>query len=274
MKLSLRSLPLKNKLLGAIITAFLVLVVILNVNLSFNLDQMKNELVSQTRATLEEELIGRLNSEANQIGHQVSGYINGAFRVPLSLAKSLQISSEDAEYRLTREQVNSLAASTLRAHNDVSSIYAQFETNGFDARDEEFLESELIHTVANSGALEVYWIRTPDGNVEQSRVENSVDKYNTSVGEFGIRESEWFLCSKDSKKPCAMDPYLYEISEGYTELMTSLVVPVVVNNQFKGVVGTDVNLPIFQKIIDQRSKALYGGQSSITLLSDRGLVAA
>ncbi|WP_283787198.1 methyl-accepting chemotaxis protein [Bermanella sp. WJH001] len=274
MKQWLRALPLKNKLLGAIITAFLVLVVILNTNLSMNLDQMKQELVVQTKTTLEEEVIGRLNSEANQIGHQVSGFINAAYRVPLSVAKTLQLSSEDEANRLTREQVNNLASSTLRAHKDVSSIYAQFEPNGFDARDEEFLGSELIHTVANSGALEIYWIRTPDGNIQQERVENSVDKNNGTVGEFGIRESEWYLCSKDSKKPCAMDPYLYEISEGYSELMTSLVVPVVVNNQFRGVVGTDVNLPIFQKIIEQRAKALYGGKSRITLLSDRGLVAA
>ena len=274
MKQWLRSLPLKNKLLGAITTAFVVLVVILNTNLSLHLDQMKEELVVQTRTTLEQELIGRLNSEANQIGHQVSGFINGAFRVPLSVARALENASTDVEHQLSREQVNGLVSSTLRAHKDVSSIYAQFESNGFDGRDEAFLESELIHTVANSGALEVYWIRTPDGKIQQERVENSVDKYNGEVGEFGIRESEWFLCSKDKKTPCAMDPYLYEISEGYTELMTSLVVPVLINNQFKGVVGTDVNLPIFQKIIDQRSKALYEGKSRITLLSDRGLVAA
>ncbi len=274
MKLSMRSLPLKNKLLGAIITAFIILVVILNANLSINLDQMKEELVGQTRKTLEQELIGRLNTEAAQIGYQVSGYINGAFRVPLGLAKSLEASSADTPSQLSREQVNKLVESTLRSHKDVSSIYAQFEPNGFDGRDEEFLNSELIHTVANSGALEVYFIRTPDGDVQQERVENSVDKNNASIGEFGIRESEWYLCSKDSKKPCAMDPYLYEISEGYTELMTSLVVPVVVNGQFRGVTGVDVNLPVFQQILDKKAKSLYGGKSVITLLSDRGLVAA
>ena len=29
--------------------------------------------------------------------------------------------------------------------------------------------------------------------------------------------------------------------------MTSLTVPVIANNQFRGVVGTDLNLPIIQK---------------------------
>lgn len=274
MKLSFRSLPLKNKLLGAIIAAFVVLVVILNTNLSMNLDQMKEELVGQTRETMEQELLGRLESEGRQIGYQVSGFINGAFRVALGVAKSLENSSMDQASQYSREQVNKLIQSTLSTHKDISSMYAQFEANGFDGRDSEFVGTSDPHSVESSGGLEIYWIRTPEGSTQQERVEDSAEKNSGTVGEFGIREAEWYLCSKDSKKPCAMEPYLYEISEGYTELMTSLVVPVVVNGQFRGVVGTDVNLPIFQKIIDEKAKLLYGGKSSITLLSERGWVAA
>lgn len=274
MKLSFKSLPLKNKLLGAIIAAFVVLVVILNTNLSINLDQMKEELVSQTRTTMEQELLGRLNSEGQQIGHQVSGYINGAFRVSAGVAKALSESASSTEHQMTRSQVNHVVSATLDTHKDISSIYAQFERNAYDGRDDEMVGSSDIFTVANSGALEIYWIRTPEGNLEQQRVEDSEEKHADAVGEFGIREAEWYLCSMDSKKPCASEPYLYEISEGYSELMTSLVTPILVNGQFKGVVGTDVNLPIFQKIIDKRAKELYGGKSSITLLSELGLVAA
>jgi len=274
MKLSFKSLPLKNKLLGAIIAAFVVLVVILNTNLSINLDQMKEELVSQTRTTMEQELLGRLNSEGQQIGHQVSGYINGAFRVSAGVAKALSESAASTEHQMTRAQVNHVVSATLDTHKDISSIYAQFERNAYDGRDDEMVGSSDIFTVANSGALEIYWIRTPEGNLEQQRVEDSEEKHADAVGEFGIREAEWYLCSMDSKKPCASEPYLYEISEGYSELMTSLVTPILVNGQFKGVVGTDVNLPIFQKIIDKRAKELYGGKSSITLLSELGLVAA
>ncbi len=274
MKMSFRSLPLKNKLLGAIIAAFVVLVVILNVNLSMNLDQMKEELVSQTRTTMEQELLGRLNSEGEQIGHQVSGFINGAFRISAGVAKALSESIASTDHRMTRDQVNNVVGATLGTHKDISSIYAQFERNAYDGRDDELVGTSDIYTVENTGALEIYWIRTPEGNLEQQRVEDSAEKHADAVGEFGIREAEWYLCSMDSKKPCASEPYLYEISEGYSELMTSLVTPVLVNGQFKGVVGTDVNLPVFQKIIDKRAKELYGGQSSITLLSELGLVAA
>ncbi|MBB1381777.1 methyl-accepting chemotaxis protein, partial [Shewanella sp. SR41-2] len=88
------------------------------------------------------------------------------------------------------------------------------------------------------------------------------------------REAEWYLCAKDSKKSCLMEPYLYEITPGNTALMTSLTVPVIVDNQFKGLVGVDINLPIFQTMIMQLSKSLYGGQAKVTLVSQKGFVVA
>jgi methyl-accepting chemotaxis protein len=42
------------------------------------------------------------------------------------------------------------------------------------------------------------------------------------------------------------EPYLYEIEEGHVELLTSLVYPVVVDQEFRGVVGVDINLPVIQ----------------------------
>ena len=69
-----------------------------------------------------------------------------------------------------------------------------------------------------------------------------------------------------------MEPYLYEITPGNEMLMTSLTVPVVVNRQFKGLVGVDVNLPVFQSMVEELSESLYSGAAKVTLLSDMGLV--
>ncbi|MEL7400844.1 MAG: methyl-accepting chemotaxis protein, partial [Pseudomonadota bacterium] len=71
-----------------------------------------------------------------------------------------------------------------------------------------------------------------------------------------------------------MEPYLYEIRPGYSELMTSLTAPVVINGTFRGLVGTDVNLPTFQKLVEELSASLYAGQAKVTLLSSMGFVAA
>ncbi len=108
-----------------------------------------------------------------------------------------------------------------------------------------------------------------------SRTEDPATKYLDNRNEFGIREAEWYLCSRDSLKPCLMEPYEYEIEEGYSELMTSLVVPVISDGEFAGgVVGSDINLSTLQSTIAGVSEELFDGQSRVTLLSEKGLIAA
>jgi methyl-accepting chemotaxis protein len=124
-----------------------------------------------------------------------------------------------------------------------------------------------------SGALEIYITRDKDGQVLQQPVENSTDKYLDKVNEFGKREAEWYLCARDTKKPCLMEPYLYEISPGYSEMMTSLTVPILKNGRFVGVTGVDLNLPVLQKIAKELSSQLYNGKARVTLLSELDLIA-
>lgn len=274
MKHFLRVLPLKLKLLVTVAVALVLFASLLVINLVANLNSMKGELVNQTEETMEAEIIGRLSSEAGQLGSTVGGYINSVFRVPLGVAKTITHSIENPDESLTRQQINNLLSSTLAQHKDVSSIYGQFEPNGYDQLDASLANNpeKGIYTVADTGALEIYWIRDPNGRLEQQEVEDSSEKWNATVGEFGIREAEWYLCAKDKGAPCLMEPYLYEISEGYEELMTSLGVPVMAGGRFRGLVGADINLPIFQGMIEKLQKKLYDGESKITLLSHLGLV--
>ena len=57
-----------------------------------------------------------------------------------------------------------------------------------------------------------------------------------------------------------MEPYPYEVS-GDRILLTNLVMPIVVNQKFRGIVGVDVELPLFKTLVDELSQSLYGGQS-------------
>ena len=126
----IRTLPLKTKLLSIIILAFVLLTVILAGNLSFNLANMKQDLVTQTRQTMEQEVLARLDSEASKLGNQIGGFINGIYRIPISVANTLADSIKNESHRMNRHQVNELVHSHLASHNDISAIYAQFEANG------------------------------------------------------------------------------------------------------------------------------------------------
>ncbi len=270
----IRSSSLRIKLLVSLIAAFVLFTLVLALNLRHDLDAMKLELVDQAEQSMEREVLGRLNSEAARLGNQIDGFLEGVFRVPESLAQNLAASIAEDAAHLSREQVSQLAASTLAAHPDTSALYVQFEANGFDGADSAFIGSDQLHSVADSGALEIYWLRDQQGRLLQERVLDSNEKYDDSIGEFGLRAAEWYLCSHDRIRPCLAEPYLYEISPGYSELMTSLTSPIVVDGRFRGLVGVDVYLPVIQKLTEALSQQLYGGQSRITLLSEKGLIAS
>ncbi|MCG9962758.1 methyl-accepting chemotaxis protein [Shewanella cutis] len=268
----MKHLSISTKLLWITSALFLSIVAILSISLWWTLSEQNVELSHQVQETLQIETHDKLAARAGEYGEMVAGFINEAYRIPYSFAGIVESTAE--EQPLKRDRLELAIAAVLKKNIQVSSMYAQFEANGYDGLDSEFLNVNVSHSVASSGVLEIYYTRNDDGTVEHHQVDDSSEKYKESLNEFGIRESEWYLCAKETLKPCLMEPYLYEITPGDTALMTSLTVPAVKNKQFIGVVGVDVNLPVFQVLIDKLSKSLYDGQAKVTLLSTRGLVVA
>jgi len=268
----MKHLSISTKLLWITSALFLSIVAILSISLWWTLSDQNAELSYQVQETLQKETHDKLEARAGEYGEMVAGFINEAYRIPYSFSGILESTSE--ELPLKRDRLELAVAAVLKKNTQISSMYAQFEANGYDGLDSEFLNVNVSHSVASSGALEVYYTRNDDGTVEHNQVDDSSEKYKTTLNEFGIRDAEWFLCAKETLKPCLMEPYLYEITPGNTALMTSLTVPVLKHKQFIGVVGVDLNLPVFQVLIDKLSKSLYDGQAKVTLLSTRGLVVA
>jgi methyl-accepting chemotaxis protein len=267
----MKALSIKSKLLWITSALFIATVITLSLSLWLGLKDKNTSLAAEVEVALQQEINDKLSARAGEYGERIAGFINEAYRVPFSFAGLLEQTSKKDP--LSRERVELSLAAILQKNNIISSMYAQFEPNGYDGLDDSYLQGDS-HSVPNAGTLEIYYTRNDDGTVEQNQVDEAAEKYVTTLNEFGVREAEWYLCAKDSKKPCLMEPYLYEITPGNTALMTSLTVPVIVDNQFKGLVGVDINLPIFQTMIMQLSKSLYGGQAKVTLVSQKGFVVA
>ncbi|MEO3682612.1 methyl-accepting chemotaxis protein [Shewanella vesiculosa] len=267
----MKELSIRSKLLWITSTLFIVTVISLSLSLWLGLKEKNAELATQVEIALKQEINDKLSARAGEYGERVAGFINEAYRIPFSFAGLLEQSSKKDP--LSRERVELSVAAILQKNSQLSSMYAQFEPNGYDGLDSEYTQG-APHSVLSSGTMEIYYTRNDDGTVEQNQVDDAAEKYITTLNEFGMREAEWYLCAKDTKKPCLMEPYLYEITPGNTALMTSLTVPVIVDNQFKGLVGADINLPIFQTMIMELSKSLYGGEAKVTLVSQKGFVVA
>ncbi|MGI2024751.1 methyl-accepting chemotaxis protein [Shewanella glacialipiscicola] len=268
----MKHLSISTKLLWITSALFLSIVAILTISLWQALSDQNVQVSEQVQKTLQLEIRDKLEARAGEYGEMVAGFINEAYRIPFSFAGIVESTAE--ELPLKRDRLELALAAVLKKNAQTSSMYAQFEPNGYDGLDSEFLNVDVSHSVASSGALEVYYTRNSDGSVKHQQVDDSAEKYLTSVNEFGVRDAEWYLCAKETLTPCLMEPYLYEIVPGNSELMTSLTVPIIKHKQFIGVIGVDVNLPVFQSLIEQLAKSLYDGQAKVTLLSNHGFIVA
>lgn len=269
----MKTWSLSVKLLSVTLSLIALLAIIMVGRSYQGIQGLSTELSVLSEQNMKAAVVHRLEAETGAYGEQIRGYINSAFRLPLSLADMIRLSI-NSEDPLTRNQVHALVGNSLLSNQDISAVYAHFEPNGFDGRDRDFVNRGLDHSTESQGTLESYWIRDEQGRVVPIPVDDPEEKYFATKDEFGVRESEWYLCSHDTKAPCLVEPHFYEISAGYEEIMTALIAPVVVNGQFRGIVGADLNLPLFQTLVEDLSRSLYDGAAKVTLLSDRGLIVA
>ncbi|MBD1581446.1 methyl-accepting chemotaxis protein [Pseudoalteromonas sp. S16_S37] len=254
---------IKSKLLvfvGALLTS---LVMLLTLYMWLNLGAQNEKQNKQVQSAIYDEAQRSLIAQGSFYAQRVAGFINEAYRVPYTFAGVLNNSAQTQP--LSRDVVQRAVAGALQQNKFVSSMYAQFEANGYDNLDAQY-RAGASHSVSGDGTLEIYFTRDSSG-INQQKVAAAADKYLAARNEFGLREAEWYLCARDKNKPCIMEPYLYDGT-----LMTSLTVPVQANGRFVGLVGVDVNLPIFQEQVEELSSSLYQGAAKVTLLSELGLV--
>lgn len=238
----------------------------------YSMNSSSQSAVAHIRQSLGETAEDMLLAQARLTALETSALLNRNYDVAKNLASIMANSAHGsgiAPYQ--REQVQALASHLLHANNGISSIYTQYEPNGYDNRDTEFNQSSS-HS-SRDGTLEIYWIREGN-NAKFIQTEDPGIKYLDNRNALGLRESEWYLCSKDSLKPCLMEPYFYEIEPGNSVLLTSLVYPVVTQGQFRGVAGVDMNLPVLQQGLIKQATTLYDGKAQLYLLSGRGMLLA
>ncbi|MGL6361864.1 methyl-accepting chemotaxis protein [Aeromonas veronii] len=264
---------LKFKLLCLTMGLFLLTGLAMTLLQSASFSSLRNMVMTQTSDALEEEVSRSLQYQAERYAIQIASLMQNSYQIPLTVTAQIEAGMAKPELRLSRPQVESLLGSSLQQASGISSIYAQFEPDGYDGEDGNWLGG-ASHSVAGKGSLEVYFTKDQGGAVAQQAVDAAASeaKFDTSLNEFGIRNSEWYLCGHDTRQPCLMEPYLYEISPGNKMLMTSLTVPVLRDGKFVGLAGVDMNLPIFQQLAENLGKSLYDNKADVTLVSKMGLI--
>src|SRR3990167_5976198 len=162
----------------------------------------QTQVQERTQGLLEDVIDQRLNALAKA---QV-GQLQRQFEHPMTVAKSLatlnsQMGSTDgsAGISLTREELSNLVGVYLKANPELLVLYIGWEPNAFDQDDDLYVnqkESGYDHT----GRFMPWWYR--DGDQLKLDALTVEQMESEEVQPTGVRTGEYYLCPKETGKPC------------------------------------------------------------------------
>jgi len=227
----------------------------------------------RTQGLLEDVIDQRLNALAKA---QV-GQLQRQFEHPMTVAKSLatlnsQMGSTDgsAGISLTREELSNLVGVYLKANPELLDLYIGWEPNAFDQDDDLYVnqkESGYDHT----GRFMPWWYR--DGDQLKLDALTVEQMESEEVQPTGVRTGEYYLCPKETGKPCVIDPASYDFG-GKQVLVAAFNAPIMVNGQFRGIAGNDLALDFIQELLTTAKAELYDGAGELALIASNGTLIA
>jgi len=201
---------------------------------------------------------------------KLENVINGGFSSARTLAQSfatLKTANDISQSLKLRDNFNNILRDNLQAHSDYLGTYTLWEAGKLDTLDASY-SSQAGYDA--SGRFIPYWSRSASGELVS---EPLVDYENQTRDSGGVRAGEYYLCSRDSAQECIIDPYIYNVG-GVDTLITSLVVPIIINGEFHGISGVDLAMTFIQHLAVDMSESLYDGQAEVTIVSANGTVVA
>ncbi|HYX35200.1 MAG TPA: methyl-accepting chemotaxis protein [Oligoflexus sp.] len=189
---------------------------------------------------------------------EIQNQINAPFDLIRTMALNLQVFREQNRMPLTRQDVMDMMRVLVEKNPDVLGIWTTWEPNAFDGQDQKFAHAP-VHDA--SGRFAPYAVHVDDGKVGME-----VNKDYEVEG-----KGDYYLVPRRLMKEVIMEPYAYNVN-GKDVLMTSIVVPIMVQGKFLGAVGADIKLDFLQQLLEQKSQAM--GQGQLILISHTKKIAA
>ncbi len=173
--------------------------------------------------------------------------------------------------RALRQTLAQVLREAIGERSDLLGLFVAFEPNALDGHDAAFVDQPALGS-NDSGRFTLYWLQPQPGQL-QAVPGNEALLANDTPGPTGAPFNAFFTCSRESARPCVLEPYLDD-SSGTPHLVTSVTVPLVVDGRVIGVLGLDIGLDTLQDNAMRASAALYEGQGALSIVSASGVMAA
>ncbi|MBB3141402.1 methyl-accepting chemotaxis protein [Halomonas organivorans] len=216
----------------------------------------------------------RLEALAEARSQAIRRQLEGALGVARGLADTNALMGErDDEERarltLGRRELSYLARDAVAEHPDLLDAFIGWEPDAFGP-DGYFTDIE-DGGYGPDGRFMPWWYRTADGGLEVLSLGDGMESEARNAQ--GIREGEYYLCPKETRRTCIIDPHYYDYG-GEQKLVTSFNVPILVDDEFRGIAGVDLDVDFLQGMLAEANQGLYDGVGEMVLVASRGVVAA
>jgi methyl-accepting chemotaxis protein len=243
----LKSKSLKFKLLSWGIGSILIVSTFLILNSS---SRLYDSLYSNVKLTS--------MKESETASHQISERLNDAFAVARHLGQVYKASITSGDkFKLSRTESDEILKQTIKEDKSLLGVWTLWEPNKFDGKDSDF---KNIVPSDKTGRYIPYW----------TRGENDVPQVEALVSYEVEGDGDYYQLAKKLRKEVILEPYIYKVN-GVDTLITSLVVPIIINDTFYGVAGVDISLDFFQGLASQSN--IYDKQGDVFIFSHTGIVA-
>ncbi|PTU74655.1 methyl-accepting chemotaxis protein [Pseudomonas mangrovi] len=234
----------------------------------------QQEVGTQSEQLLMQQIEQRLVALAQVQGSLISKELGDAMTIAEGLARlnGMLAQTDDQGSPLlatTREELSALLRETTVQNPKLLGAYIGWQPNAFDASDDIYAGTEG-DGYDGSGRFIPYWYRNADGSLGLDPLYgfDSEKLLPTQV-----REGEYYLCPKETRQACLMDPATYQVGEKEI-LITSLTVPLLHQGEFLGIAGVDLSLSFIQDLLIKADGGLYGGAGEMALISANGHLVA
>ncbi|AIZ34102.1 chemotaxis protein [Pseudomonas parafulva] len=213
----------------------------------------------QFEAVIEQRLSALARTQVSEIQR--------GLEAPLLISRSLAtlnglLGAQDADgkplMQIDRAYLSNLLRRTVEDNPSVLGAYLGWEPNALD------------HADVNGERFLPWWFRNADGSLGQDRL---VDVNDQTILATGVRASEYYLCPKETKKACVIDPAPYKVGDK-TVMLASFVEPIMLNGQFQGIAGADLSVDFIQDLLNAADRQLYDGAGELALVSSNGRLVA
>ena len=171
---------------------------------------------------------------------------------------------------LSREQLIGLIKENVVKNPKILGTYIGWEKDALDHNDAAYVGTQVVGIDAANGRFLPWWFRNDDGTLGLDKLVDVDDQKTLSTG---VRASEYYLCSKETRKSCVIDPAPYKVGDKIV-MLASFIEPIMLNGVFQGIVGADLSVNFIQEMLLGANQKLYSGAGEMALIGGNGRIVA